>query len=176
MRKKIFLTMILIISILFFCTGCAKLPVPEVTKGSFDFSVTYEVDGTEKTYAGVYVCEYEGIYVTFVGKGRRWSGYVENLDHCILTVKEKGNVVIHIDFDLNPKYFMADPDYYDEKPTPIVYGEEINHETGETFIFSDAEEIYTNYGVRIVSYNYSDPIENNYKDKFTFGKFEPSIN
>ena len=48
-------------------SGCAvtKFPVPEVKKAQFNFSVTYEIDGEEKIYSGIYVCEYDGIYLFF---------------------------------------------------------------------------------------------------------------
>ena len=51
-------------------TGCSGLTSgPEVEKGEFDFSVTYEFEGETKTVSGVYVCEYEGSrgFLTEVG-------------------------------------------------------------------------------------------------------------
>ena len=38
------------------------------------------------------------------------------------------------------------------------------------------EEVIENYDIRILSYEYDDPIENTFKEKVTFGRFEPSIN
>ena len=58
MRKlKIFiLTCLVMLSTLFFssCT-IAKMPVPSVKEGRFNFSFTYEINGEEKNYSGVYV-------------------------------------------------------------------------------------------------------------------------
>ena len=36
-----------------------------IKKAQFNFSVTYEIDGEEKIYSGIYVCEYDGIYLFF---------------------------------------------------------------------------------------------------------------
>ena len=175
-KRKIFSIIVLIAIIALFCSGCAKLPVPEVKEGRFDFSITYEVDGVENTYSGVYVCKYDGIYVTFIGEGRVWEGTVENLGTDIaIAVKTVGNVVIYIDFGLDPKYFMSDPEHQGEEPAPIIYGQATDEETGEENFFGD-EEIYENYGVRIISYEYAEPIENSYNEKWSIGVFIPEIN
>ena len=165
--------------IMFFTTGCAvKLPVPEVTEGRFDFSVTYEVNGEEKTYSGVYVCKYEGICVTFVRSSREWDGYIEgtNSDTFVAVQTTVDNVVIYIDFGFYPEYFMSDPDYIVQKPQATLFVECIDSETGEVTILGDEEEIFENYGIKLISYYYAEPIENSYKTQWSFGHFEPGIN
>ena len=80
MKKQKFaaiLAFLVMITSLF--SGCvAKLPIPDIKKGRFDFSVTYEINGEEKTYSGVYVCEFDGVLTTLVGSTREWKGYIEN--------------------------------------------------------------------------------------------------
>ena len=72
MRKlKIFIvTCLAMLSTLFF-SGCAiaKMPVPSVKEGRFNFSFTYEINGEEKTYSGVYVCKYDASYVSAFDRG-----------------------------------------------------------------------------------------------------------
>ena len=92
-----------------------------------------------------------------------------------IAVKTVGNVVIYIDFGLDPKYFMSDPEHQGEEPAPIIYGQATDEETGEENFFGD-EEIYENYGVRIISYEYAEPIENSYNEKWSIGVFIPEIN
>lgn len=178
MKKfRMFAVIILIIMIMLITSGCTvKADVPEVTEGRFDFSVTYEVDGVEKTYSGVYVCKYEGIYVTFVGSSRMWDGYIEDAESNTTIAIQHDNCIIYIDFGLCPEYFMADPDYIDYKPEVILYAEYVNDETGEFFLITDEKEIFENYGVRLISYHFAEPIDNNYKSKLTYGHFEPGIN
>ena len=75
--------------------GCVKVPEPSVKEGRFDFSVTYEVDDEIITYSGVYVCKYEGAYVSLVGDGRDWSGYVEGcLEEIAIDNNEDGVIYI----------------------------------------------------------------------------------
>ena len=176
-KQKLFAIIVLMTMILLFCSGCAVMPVPEVKEGRFEFSVTYVVDGVEKTYDGVYICEYAGIYVTLVGESRIWNGYIENGDgNTVIAVKNIDDLVIYINFGLYPDYFMADPDCYGEKPRPTVFGEIIDKETGGISFFGDETEIYENYGVKIINFEYADPITNSYKDKLSFGVFVPEIN
>jgi hypothetical protein len=174
-----FAVIILTIMIMLITTGCAvKEAVPEVTEGRFDFSATYELNGVEKTYSGVYVCKYKGIYVTFVGSSRMWDGYIEDSDYdtTIAIQHTDDNCTIYIDFGLYPEYFMADPDYVDYKPETNLYVEYVNDETGEFFLITDEKEIFEKFGVKLISYHYADPIDNNYTSKWSYGHFEPGIN
>ena len=177
-KQKKLAAIILVIMIMLVCTGCVvKMPVPEVTEGRFDFSVTYEMNGEEKTYSGVYVCKYNGVYVTLAGRGRNWNGYIENSDGATyIVVGTVDDYEICIDLGFYPDYFMADPDYIDEKPQPYIFVCSVDEEAGEITLLKDEEEIFTNYGVKLISYNYAEPIKNSYKEKVTSGSFEPSIN
>jgi hypothetical protein len=59
-KRRILAAIILSIMFMLFATGCVvKEPVPEITEGRFDFSVTYEINGVEETYS-------EYMYVTTV--------------------------------------------------------------------------------------------------------------
>ena len=175
MIKKV---LILIVTVLVtFLTGCsAKLPMPEVKEGRFNFSVTYEVSGEQKTYSGVYVCKYQGVVVTLVGGHIEWEDYVENENDVDIPIHTNDDGVIYINLGFFPEYFMSDPyaDTYN-KPSPNLYMVYNDSEPDSLNITSD-EEVIANYGVKIISYEYADPIENNYEEKLGFGRFEPSIN
>ena len=179
--KKLRILAAIILSIMFmlFATGCAvKEPVPEITEGRFDFSVTYEIDGLEKTYSGVYICNYDGISVTFVGRRRMWDGYIDGTNSWGLIAIHETNddSIIYIDFGFDPEYFMSDPDYIEEIPKPNLFVEHINEEIGETTWLNDEEEIFEKYGVKLISYDYAAPIKNSFESKWSFGHFEPEIN
>ena len=159
-------------------SGCAvtKFPVPEVKKAQFNFSVTYEIDGEEKIYSGIYVCEYDGIYVSCVGKGRNWDGYVENGgDNGLIPVQERKNEVIYIDLGFYPEYFMSDPDGFEGVPE-IKLLADIRSEDGGIGFETEQDVIFEDFGIRVISYEYDEPIQNTYKKKWTIGDFEPSIN
>ena len=117
------------------------------------------------------------MYVSLVGSGRMWDGYIEDTDSdTIITIQDNDNPLIYIDSGFYPEYFMADPDYIDQKPQPNLLVEYVNDETGEYFFITDEKEIFENYGIKLISYHYADPIDNNYKLKWTYGHFEPGIN
>ena len=62
--KKIKLSICVVLLTMFtsFLSGCAAVVLlPKVKEGRFNFSVTYEINGEEKTYSGVYVCKYDGV-------------------------------------------------------------------------------------------------------------------
>ena len=178
-KLRIFAFIILTTMMALFCTGCVvKMPVPEIKEGRFDFSVTYEINGEEKTYSGVYVCKYDGIEVTLVGRSRRWDGHIEGTDSWgIIEIQHTNDgAVIYIDFGFYPEYFMSDPDRIEQKPQPFLIVEHTNEETGEYTWLNDEKEIFEKYGVKLISYNYADPIKNSFESKWSFGHFEPEIN
>ena len=177
--KKIKLLAVVTLTTMFtmFFSGCVvKVGVPKVKEGRFDFSITYEVNGEQKTYTGVYVCEYDGVETTFLGSSLEWKSYIENEEEIDVPIQTNEDGIVYINFGFFPEYFMDDPvaDYY-EAPSPSLYmiyndsNEEMTHLTGE-------EEEILRYGVKLISYEYAAPIENTFTEKLTFSRFVPSIN
>lgn len=157
-------------------SGCmAKLPIPSVKEGRFDFSVTYEIDGEVKTYSGVYVCKFDGVLTTFLGSGLEWKGYIENAEIDV-PIQNNEDGVVYINFGFFPEYFMGDPStVYYEQPQPNLFM--IYHDSNPDMLhITGEEEIIESYGVRLIGYEYADPIENTFKEKLSFSRFEPSIN
>ena len=169
---RVFLFMLLAAVVLSGCT--VSVPRPAVTEGRFDFSVTYEVNGEEKTISGVYVCKFVKATASLNGLYREWDGYIEGSDiedenrYEILT-NEDG--VIYLDLGLDPMYLMSDPFYFagashrevDGIPVAsfmIVYHDEISQEMGG---FSVDPTLLESYGVKIISYEYDAPIDNIYE-------------
>ena len=179
MKKLRFIAVTLLMAmVMSLFAGCmVKMEVPTVTEGRFDFSVTYAINGEEQTYNGVYVCQYEGISVALDGKGRAWSGYIENGNQeGLLEIQNNDDGKIYIDFSFNPLYFMADPDYeLFETPTPkllLVY-----HSDDPDYISIGQDiDFLADYGVELIDYTYADPIENSYKEQWNFGAMEMGIN
>ena len=177
MKKiRVFVCVIFISIVASLFSGCvAKVAVPKIKEGRFDFSVTYEVNGQEETYTGVYVCEYDGVYITCLGGSIQWKGYVENGEN-VMAIHTNEYGVVYIDFGFIPEYFMNDPDAicYDV-PSPDLYMIYNDDDPDVTSSMNEADVI-ASYGVRIISYEYAKPIENTFEEKLKFGKFEPTIN
>ena len=156
---------VLVVAIILPFTGSfVDVPEPAVKEGRFDFSVTYEINGEETTVSGVYVCKYKKPTVSLDGYSRIWDGYIEGSDikdenrHEVL---ENEYGVIYFDFGLDPRYFMSD--YPDGEPYPsflIVYRDEIAEEMG---YFSVDPEVLETYGVKVISYEYGEPVENSFE-------------
>ena len=178
-KLKVAICIMLVTMVLSLYSGClAKVPIPEIKEGRFEFSVTCEINGEEKTYSGVYVCKYDGAYKTLVGKGVDWEGYIENSDdNGIIPIQTNDDGVIYIDLYFVPEYFMGDPDAicYDV-PAPVLYIVYHSDNPDESSYENDSEILETNYGVKLISYKYADPIKNTFKEKVTFVDFEPTIN
>ena len=168
-KKRIAVIFVVIMLITMLFSGClANVPVPKIKEGRFDFSVTYEINGEERTSTGVYVCKYEGSYLSVYGSGRDWKGYVENGDEwAMVAIHTNDDGVLYVELGFYPEYFMSDPDsVYYETPVPRLCF--IYHSDDPDVISStaDEEEIFNTYGVKLTGYTYADPIENSYDKKF----------
>ena len=181
MRKlKIWIiSCLLMLSTLSF-SSCAltKMSVPSVKEGRFNFSFTYEINGEEKTYSGVYVCKYGGSYSSAFGldTGVDWIGYVENVGkEPEIAIHTNDDGVIYVGFWLYPGYLMADPDYRNYTPTANLFIVYHGDDPDELKISGDID-FMAEYGIRLISYTYDEPIENSYEDKLTLGRLDFNIN
>ena len=180
MKKiKLFICVVLVTMFTSLLSGCAAVVLlPKVKEGRFNFSVTYEIKGEEKTYSGVYVCKYDGAYKTLAGEGIDWEGYVENgEENGVMSIQTNEDGIIYIDFYFVPEYFMGDPDaILFDVPAPALYMVYHDDDPDSASYETDQEILATNYGVRLISYKYPDPIENAFEEKLTFVDFELTIN
>ena len=143
-----------------------NIPKPEIKNGEFDFALTYEVDGEEKKIEGTYVCKFDGTSRELDGVSRDWTGYIKDHDNFTeYEIKTTDDGVIMVSLDIRPEFFMSDPDYidsYDIVPEPYIY-----ITSGDQSIEDPTNEIsfdyYTGDDVKIISFEYDEPIENIYK-------------
>lgn len=146
-----------------------RVPRPEIKEGEFDFALTYELDGERKTIEGTYVCKFEGASRAIDGVRRDWKGYIK--DHEGSTsydIKTTDEGTIKVDPDICAEFFMSDPNYQnmkssdDPKPEPYIY-----ITSGDPSIEDPANEVtfnlYEGDDVKIISFEYDEPIENVYK-------------
>ncbi len=147
-----------------------SVPKPEIKEGEFDFALTYEVDGETKKIEGTYVCKFDGISRNLDGVARKWIGYIKDhedqfTDYEIKTTDEG---IIKIELDISSQFFMSDPQYEmivsseQTKPEPYVYimsGDPSIEEPSNVVSF----DLYEGDDVKIISFEYDEPIENIYK-------------
>ena len=123
-KTKLLAAVILATMVTTLFSGCAvTIGVPKVKEARFDFSVTYQVNGEQKTYTSVYVCEYDGVLTTFLGSSLEWKGYVENEEEFWdMPIQTNEDGIVYLNFGFFPEYFMGDPDaIYYEAPSPSLY-------------------------------------------------------
>ena len=171
--------MAMVMVVLSGCSTIAKMTVPSVKEGRFNFSVTYEINGEEKTYSDVYVCKYEGSYVSAFGDGGGidWTGYIEStkgMPDVAIQTNDEG--VIYIGLGFYPEYFMREPGFEDcEIPNHTLYI--VYHSDDPDMVSIDSSiDFMEQYGIRVISFSYDAPIENSYEDKLTFGRLDFNIN
>ena len=179
--KRILVSLFLSLLLLISFAGCEKGLEPSVKEGKFNFSVTYEVDGEEKTISGVFACEFVEVVSALDGSYIEWNSYIENaelVNHLeqnrgFLLLKTTDDGVIYLDLNLSAKYFMADPNYGNSNANTneansgiiprlfIEYNETKGEELGVWW--SEDKATLEGYGVKVISYEYDEPIENIYK-------------
>ena len=164
-RKAVYLITLVIALALLLSSCVGRVPKPTVREGRFNFSVTYEVNGEVKTVEGVYVAEFVKGVATLSGYYREWNGYIENSDiedENEIEILRNEDGVIYLDLGLDPEYFMSDPFFHSiaEPELTIFYREEIAE---ERYYFSSDPEVLLGYGVRIIGFEFDEPIENVFK-------------
>ena len=175
--KKLFITVLLLFSLLTTFTGCFRSPEPTVKEGEFNFSITYEVDGEVKTVASVFRCEFVDSVMALDAPYVEWDTSILDNDLAVrleenrgyLLLKECDDGIIYLDLNLSAKYFMSDPNYNNSNNSEngisprlfIEYNQTKGEELGEWW--AEDATVLSSYGVRVISYEYDAPIENTYK-------------
>ena len=146
-------------------TSCgSQVPRPEVEEGRFNLTLTYEHNGEIKKLSGVYVCEYDGVAWWDINADPyvNWKTHLEgelNTESVSVCTTEDGGEIL-ITLQLYPEYFMGDPECADFEPlvrAELFYYEGENGTISESF---DDAELIAEYGVRVISFEYDEPIEN----------------
>lgn len=176
--KKSFSMVLAVLMFALMLVGCARIPVPAVKEGRFNFSVTYVADGEEETVSSVFVCRFVKVVRALDGGYREWDRYIEDSalsdrlasTRGYLLLKTVDDGEIFLDLNLSAKYFMADPNYWagdgvdtsEIRPRLFIeYTSEKYEEIGESY--SDDAVVLEGYGVKLISFEYDEPIENSYK-------------
>lgn len=167
--KKIFASVLVALMLLSLCSCGELLEPPKIKEAEFDFTVTYSVDGELHTISGVYVCEYAGVSLSVEGGdfSRDWVGHVEGIDvesankYLVKKTGDGGNV--YIGLDLVAAVFMGEPGIGDGEPQrPYLFVEYTDENNESAYTYGDDELIEEEFGVKIISYEYDEPIVNSY--------------
>ncbi len=142
-------------------------PAPQVKYGEFPFEITYEICGERYTVNDVYVCEYDGIEANEgIGKYRSWRGYIKGRgeDESSLVIYDDGERTIYC-YVGDAEFYMNDEKYPKKRPLePRVYS--VLKSIPDVYVpdrFETNEEMINYYEIKIISWEFSEPIENSFK-------------
>ena len=159
--KKLFCIFAFILLLSTCLTSCEVEPAPKIKEGRFNFSVTYEEWGEAKTVSGVFVCEYDGVNWWDINRDpyanwkESYEGDIQDSGIIPICNTDDGGEIF-ISLLMYPEYFMGDPEYANY--TPLIRAE-LWYPDEQT---DDIERI-AEHGVKLISYEYDEPIENSYK-------------
>ena len=167
--RKLLCALLLVFIVTVSFTSCGlTVERPEVKKGEFNFSITYELYGEVKTLSAVYACEFDGTSWSLDGGyGRDWKSSTEgdyegdDTYSAIIGKTEDGGDII-LFFGIYPEYFMNDPACDRGEPEPSIYISYPENENGESGLVNIPEEVEALCGAKIISYEYDSPIENSF--------------
>ena len=161
---KKFLLVLTSLFLLICLTSCEHVPAPKITKAEFPFEIVYQIGDETITVNDTFVCEFDGFgWNENFGRNRRWKGYVKSTggDRLVLLEKDGRKVVCSLG---SPAYYMSDPlGPVAEELIPEVSYTETLPSGGVTSGALNAESLFEKYGITLLSWEFSAPIENSYE-------------
>lgn len=153
--------------------------MPKIMKGEFPFEITYELYGEEITVSDSLVCVIDGIDSNpMVGKEILWTSYLKsNKKRRGVFIDESDGIQLFCSLG-EPAYYMGDTEEIQENyiPEPRVYYTKTKEDGKETDIFPSEEYIYSEYGIKIVDWELSSPIKNEFSESIlSYVPFGPMI-
>lgn len=141
---------------------------PQIVKGRFPFTLTYEMKGKKMVVKDTLICQYDGIGINEgQGKFRKWKASLENGDNVITLwkgVNEKGTKQeIYYNY-APPGYYMGDPNYKDANSanySDIILKSNFKDSVTESFISED--KLLKKYNIKIISWECGMPIKNHFE-------------
>lgn len=133
---------------------------PEIKYAEFPFSLTYKVGNETITVDHTYVCEFKGIgWDTGRGFYREWDGYVKEtgLENVLIVEDSKRQIFCRVG---DPRYYMEDLDALPWKNKSLSPPHLYAVKKTSDFDSISVEEIKLTYNIEILSWSFSQPVEN----------------
>ena len=149
-------------------------PEPEIKYGEFPFVITYEINGEIKTIEDVIVCKYDGIEsLGTAGKYRKWSASLKSGKKRVVLLDNSDDnlhfqITTNVGLDI-PGYYMGDSRFNSKEDYQRMLSDDrylgyIQWKNGKEFSNTiTREDAYEEFGIRVISFEPSDPIENTFE-------------
>ena len=146
---------------------------PEVTKGQFPFSITYEYKGVTGILSGIFKCEFSNSETILGEHNRYWDQETiydnpENLEYpFVIDQNDNQQITLSLYENMSAGYFMGDPlykDYYSEygydgvEPSVSYY----DYKNNVYLDGKNTEAVLESIDFKIVDFTYAKPIENSF--------------
>ena len=171
---KAFLIIIIVLCVL--TMASCGIKVPAITEGEFPIYLEYEINGERYIIDDVVVCSFRQIDTTSLLPSRTYSASLKNKSKRTLIsfeenteskltkgrINEKASVYLYIGYG---GYYLGDPDHKDHTPY-IGYREtyktepKVTYEDDTELTNEQLEEIF---GIKIIRFEFSSPIENTFE-------------
>lgn len=140
-----------------------KPPEPEIKYGEFPFAITYKIGDDEHTVNDIYVCEFVKCGYGFdIGQYREWNGYIKGTGKEAVVLYEDEERTVYCSVGSAEYYMNDDMASIGQPIEPDFYSVLKNGNTGNSSFIS-VEEIKELYDIVLISWSFSEPIENTYK-------------
>ncbi|MFC5529788.1 hypothetical protein [Cohnella yongneupensis] len=143
----------------------ANPPRPEIKYGEFPFRLEYEINGQRKVIEDKVICEFDGFgWNEGQGKYRKWKQRFASGNDKITLLKVGDIKEIYFPVG-NARYYMGDlKEEYEEYNNDIMSAiliEKIGNGTQSGVIRAD--QLLFEYHIKLISWDYTQPIENKFK-------------
>jgi hypothetical protein len=143
-------------------------PRPEITYGKFPFSLECEINGKRIVIKDTVICEYDGIGMNEgSGKYRKWKEHLASGKErlTILKINDTQEIFYRTGY---ANYYMGEDQEegitYEFSFPNADFVDEIKDRNGEFYESKiTAEELLKKYHIKLISWNYTKPITQNYK-------------
>ena len=145
---------VLVISMSFALNSCFLVETPDVQYHEFPMEITYEINGEIVEQEGIYVIEYSGVDLEL---GHRYDGYIKSTgeDGFILYEEDRIKVLCK----LGDAYYYTGLIKYENGVEARAYRKEESFWDGEQYYILDETELYEQYGIKIISWTTSEPLD-----------------
>lgn len=160
--KIIFITAIVLTIVSNFIMCIAMKPT--ITQHTFPFSITYEIDGQTVTIQDEYICNFTNYSHSSFPAHRYYDGDYANDNEelpCgdyLIQSYEDGDLIILANFFAG--YMMGDSQYADHYTEYYRFEPYVAFYVYEDYVEYSEEEYLAPYNVKIVDWDYPEPIEN----------------
>jgi hypothetical protein len=139
-------------------------PRPEITYGEFPFRLEYEINGQRMVIQDTLICEYDGIGMDEGnGKYRNWKEHLASGNEKLVLLKVEGTKEIYY-YPGSAQYYMGDMNegvtYSHGFPKARYFEIYADGSTSDGII--QADELLNKYNIRLISWDYTPPIKNNF--------------